>query len=498
MYANFAAAREILPPQCAVDSLDAGVMPYPIGIRLVGDMLEIDGLLAGETSRFPFIWLRDNCACHVCFHVGSSSRLNSFRQLNLDEKPAQVEHVRMSVPDHRLGRNVDSTEIEPEADCLRVIWSSGHESVYTFKWLRERCFSKKQQKQRAKTMDLFELIESSTLPNVIGPDGVEVRETAAALPVNRESQCRKLPIFSLEEIKTSPEELVGWSHAMSKYGMAIVRTNNVAGVLKEFTELFGFREWCSYGEFFIVENRQNADGEEANNLAYTGVPLQLHTDLPHYASPPQVQLLHCVAQTSCPGGSNSLVDGFAVAEQLRQQHPKAFELLTQVEVEYKDFHREVLWDAGPGGEWEQRSDPRLAIAQLGDRRQVDFFMRQSHPIIALENPGDPLNSRITRINFSDHHRDSVLNNVDADQVRDFYHACKIFDDMLNCETNVVWSKSGAGDILCFDNRRMLHGRSGFEIIGGETRKLIGTYLRWDEIRSTTRVKAAALFPDRLL
>ena len=32
-------------------------------------------------------------------------------------------------------------------------------------------------------------------------------------------------------------------------------------------------------------------GEEetqSNNLAYTGLPLQFHTDLPHYASPPQV------------------------------------------------------------------------------------------------------------------------------------------------------------------------------------------------------------------
>ena len=40
--------------------------------------------------------------------------------------------------------------------------------------------------------------------------------------------------------------------------------------------------------------------------------------------------------------------------------------------------------------------------------------------------------------------------------------------------------------------------AGFELVGGESRKLIGTYLRWDEIRSMARVKAAANFPDRLL
>jgi gamma-butyrobetaine dioxygenase len=83
-------------------------------------------------------------------------------------------------------------------------------------------------------------------------------------------------------------------------------------------------------------------------------------------------------------------------------------------------------------------------------------------------------------------------------VKAYYHACKLFDRLLNDGSNVLWNKSKPGDILCFDNRRVLHGRSGFELVGGETRKLIGTYLRWDEIWSMARVKAATVFPDRLL
>ena len=38
-----------------------------------------------------------------------------------------------------------------------------------------------------------------------------------------------------------------------------------------------------------------------------------------------------------------------------------------------------------------------------------------------------------------------------------------WDRALNAPENVLWSKSNAGDILCFDNRRVLHGRSGFEV-----------------------------------
>lgn len=104
----------------------------------------------------------------------------------------------------------------------------------------------------------------------------------------------------------------------------------------------------------------------------------------------------CISQCSCEGGANKLVDGFAVGEQLRREHPEAFELLATVQaqgtvalrephlvplqrgptdshamsadptrapgpcheltrrralaqMEYKDYHSETLWDSGPGG-----------------------------------------------------------------------------------------------------------------------------------------------------
>ena len=175
------------------------------------------------------------------------------------------------------------------------------------------------------------------------------------------------------------------------------------------------------GEFYVVENKAQPATEagsatEATNLAYTGLPLQFHTDLPHYNSPPQVQLLHCIAQCGCEGGSNKLVDGFAVAEHMRQHHSEAFELLATVEMEYKDFHREVLWDSGPGGEHSQTAH-RLDAPQYGNRREIDFFLRQAHPIISLEDKHDLARAPIARINYSDHHRDSVFNSISPQKVK---------------------------------------------------------------------------------
>ena len=57
------------------------------------------------------------------------------------------------------------------------------------------------------------------------------------------------------------------------------------------------------------------------------------------------------------------------------------------------------------------------LAPIGNRREVDFFLRYAHPVISVEDPREWRTSRVARINYSDHHRDSVLNNVTADQAR---------------------------------------------------------------------------------
>lgn len=84
----------------------------------------------------------------------------------------------------------------------------------------------------------------------------------------------------------------------------------------------------------------------AVNLAYTSENLGVHTDLPYYTYPPGVQLLHCIKQFKGVGGRSHLVDGFLVAEQMRENYPQEFKTLYQVPVEfydvgkdYTDFHK---------------------------------------------------------------------------------------------------------------------------------------------------------------
>ena len=45
----------------------------------------------------------------------------------------------------------------------------------------------------------------------------------------------------------------------------------------------------------------------------------------------------------------------------------------------------------------------------------------------------------------------------------------------------------AGDIICFHNYRVLHGRQGYQISGDQQRLLVGGYIDWDELRSRRRL-----------
>ena len=88
-----------------------------------------------------------------------------------------------------------------------------------------------------------------------------------------------------------------------------------------FASTIGFVHETHYGRLFDVRVEP-----QAINLAYTSLGLPLHTDNPYHDPVPPVQILHCL-RPAVSGGANRLSDGFAAAEQLRVEDPRAFELL---------------------------------------------------------------------------------------------------------------------------------------------------------------------------
>lgn len=184
------------------------------------------------------------------------------------------------------------------------------------------------------------------------------------------------------------------------------------------------------------------------SLANTGQRLAPHTDLPTREVPPGLQLLHCVENT-VEGGRSTMADGLAVAEHLRAHEPDAFEALTTLEW--------VFFNRSPDHDHRWQGP----VIDQGDGR-IPYTYRAFHPVRAF--PAMPA--------------------ADVDRA---YAALRVLSETASSNRFQMRHPFRPGDIVIFDNRRVLHGRDAFEPRAGARRRLIGTYMDTDEFYSRLRV-----------
>jgi gamma-butyrobetaine dioxygenase len=203
---------------------------------------------------------------------------------------------------------------------------------------------------------------------------------------------------------------------------------------------FGYIRETNYGRLFDV--REEA---EPNHLAYTAADLELHTDNPYRDPAPTLQLLH-VIEAADVGGESQFVDGFALAEALRRESPNHFRVLSATPVEFAF--------TGPGGECYATRTPVIEVAPDGRLNGL----RVNHR--ALRPP--PLTSGV---------------------VEPWYEAYLDFYQRLHAPAARLQRKLTPGDMVMFDNRRVLHGRSAYGGAGGR-RWLQGCYAERDGLYAT--------------
>ena len=101
------------------------------------------------------------------------------------------------------------------------------------------------------------------------------------------------------------------------------------------------------------------------------------------------------------------------------------------------------------------------------------------PVIRLGADGEPL-----EIRFGTFVKGPF--DVPAAQMDDLYRAYRRFSLMTKDPAYQVTFRLSAGDLMAFDNRRILHARTAFEPSSGE-RHLRGCYMDTDELLSRIRV-----------
>ena len=256
------------------------------------------------------------------------------------------------------------------------------------------------------------------------------------------------PTHNGSSVLEDDEALANWLHDLLETGLArltcLPRDSHVV-------ELVGRRIGALRDSNFGVTWHVSVD-LDPNSTANTNARLPAHSDLPSRETPPGFQLLHCLENT-VNGGQSTMTDGLAVIKHLQVEEPDVFRCLTNLKWTFfnRDANHDHRW-TGP-------------VIDKGDGR-IPWTFRAFHPV-----RGFPA--------MSQH------------EIADSYYSMQRLGEIANSSEFQIRYELEPGDLVAFDNRRILHGRESFNSQEG-TRQLRGTYLDADEVYSRMRVLRRAI------
>jgi gamma-butyrobetaine dioxygenase len=271
--------------------------------------------------------------------------------------------------------------------------------------------------------------------DAVGPD-------ATPAPQPWTASLRDAPVFAWSE-PPDADALFAMVQRFLTLGFIILKgVPGNAGEVLRVARAFGFPRDTNFGVMFDVRS-----APDAGDLAYTALALDPHTDNPYRTPVPGAQLLHCLINRTS-GGSSTLVDGLAVAEALEAHDPEASAILARTPVRFRYVD----------------ADTELVAAA---------------PIIARDVAG-----RFAAIHYSPRLDFAPL--LPNAALSAFYRARRLLDGMLRSDRFALRFRLDDGDLMMFDNQRLLHGRTAFDPAEG-LRHLQGCYIDIDGPRSLYRV-----------
>lgn len=368
---------------------------YPLISALNGVQNLADRVLIkwadGRVSPFHHVWLRDNCPCPHCVYSVTREQVFEIVDAAQDLSPSAV--------------HIDTD------GCLRIDWQDHHLSRFDAGWLRAHAYDD----------------ESRTERLAAKPEPFLWRSDL------------QLPVFDYAALMNDNAALLQWLLAVRDIGLTQVRgVPTEPGSLKLIAQRISFIRESNFGVLFNVQSRADADSN-----AYTAFNLPLHTDLPTRELQPGLQFLHCLVNDA-EGGESIFVDGFAIADALRQEDPASFKALCEIPVEFRNKDR--------------HSDYRCLA-----------------PVIALDALG-----RVAEIRMANFLRGAFDTSVE--QMPLLYRAYRRFIAMTREPRFRVMQRLNPGELWCFDNRRTLHARNAFDPATG-ARHFQGCYIDRDELLS---------------
>ena len=225
-----------------------------------------------------------------------------------------------------------------------------------------------------------------------------------------------------------------------KFGFVVIQNckTEMSSVEKIANKIGYVRESIFGGLWSFESNNDMADS------AYTQDELRPHTDSTYSNDAPGLQLLLC-CHYEATGGESIMVDGFKIAEKIYKENKDLYTLLSEIEVT---------------GQY------------IGD----GVFLEAKRPIFKLNS-----NKELVQVSFNNYDRAAFRMN--DEKTLKFYDAIREFDLIANNREYQWRHILKPGELLIFNNWRILHGRGSFK---GD-RKMSGCYINKEDFDSSCRM-----------
>ena len=277
-----------------------------------------------------------------------------------------------------------------------------------------------------------------------------VLDEACPAPLPWQSDMAPQPVYQWDALQDDAVLVRALKEYVERGFLLIHGTPTQPDSILSIARRFGFVRETNFGRYFEVYSRP-----DSTDLAYRPVALGPHTDNPYRNPVPGIQLLHCL-QNETSGGLSTLVDSLAVAQQLQQEDPEGFRLLASVPVRF-------------------------------EYRDADTSLVSVQPMIELDGMGTMVGV------FYSPRLDDIPLMSEAD-TRAYHRARKRFGSLLSDPRFELRFRLEPGQLMMFDNNRVLHGRTSFDPSEGH-RQLQGCYIDRDSPRSLYRVLSRRLGPQ---
>ena len=354
-------------------------------------------------------------------------------------------------------------------DGLNIEFQNGAKDCFPYIWLRDHCKDIENWDERSNQRKLFtalvdpnikieetKIIEDNKKIEVKWPDmNKSIHYSGDFLYKNSlenissnsgEALWDKQSINKAElEIKFDElEKNEGFKNLLQTiktYGFSII--NNCPTEMKTVEDIankIGYVRNSIFGDLWSFESNT-----EIADSAYTQEELRPHTDGTYNHDAPGLQLLLC-CEYEAEGGESIMVDGFKIAKILRENHGTSYNILSEIDIPGRYF--------GDG-------------VELIAKRPVFKFR----------------NKKLIQVSFNNYDRGDFR--LPNNKINDFYAAIRAFDKLANAK-EMQWRQIlKPGQLLIFNNWRVLHGRSEFN----GKRKMSGCYINKEDFESVCRMNS---------